>query len=140
MIFVIFSPVIYIFLTMKIAIPTSDGIRISSNVHHIKGFKVFEIISGKIVDEVYITRTKAVNNSIPSAENGNPGPQNHDGNLSMLSGIDDCQIVIANGVGKKMFEELVRAHKEVYITEASNVRGAINHFIRQTLRNHPEIA
>jgi hypothetical protein len=39
-----------------------------------------------------------------------------------------------------MFEELVKAHKEVYITEASNVRGAINHFIRQTLRNHPEIA
>lgn len=125
---------------MKIAIPTSDGIRISSNVHHIKGFKVFEIISGKIVDEVYITKTKTVNNSPPSGENGNPESQNYEGDLSILSGIDDCQIVIANGIGKKMFEELVRANKEVYITEASNVRGAINHFIRQTLRNHPEIA
>ena len=125
---------------MKIAIPTSDGIRISSNVHNIKGFKVFEIISGKIVDEKYITKTKALNNSVPSVENGNPAPQDHDGNFPLLSEIDDCQIVIANGVGKKMFEELLKAHKEVYITEASNVRGAINHFIRQTLRNHPEIA
>jgi len=124
---------------MKIAIPTSDGIRISSNVHHIKGFKVFEIISGKIVDEAYVTKSKAVNNSAPSGDNGNPVSQEHDGNFSILAGIDDCQIVIANGVSKKMFEELVRAHKEVYITEASNVRGAINHFIRQTLRNHPEI-
>ncbi len=125
---------------MKIAIPTSDGIRISSNVHSIQGFKVFEIVAGKIVDEIYVTWTKGVNNSIPSVDNGNSAPHDHDGNLSILSGIDDCQIVIANGVGKMMFEELVRAHKEVYITEASHVRGAINHFIKQTLRNHPEIA
>lgn len=125
---------------MKIAIPTSDGIRISSNVQQIKGFKVFEITAGKIVDEIYITRTKEINNSIPPADHENSTPHDHDESLSILSEIDDCQIVIANGVGKRMFEELVRAHKEVYITEASNVRGAINHFIRQTLRNHPEIA
>lgn len=101
---------------------------------------MFEIISGKIVDERYITKTNAINNSITSSENGNPVSKDHDGNFSILSCIADCQIVIANGVGKKMFEELLKAHKEVYITEASNVRGAINHFIRQTLRNHPEIA
>jgi predicted Fe-Mo cluster-binding NifX family protein len=125
---------------MKIAIPTSDGIRISSNLHNIKGFKVFEITGGKIVEEVYVSRKKAANNPIPSGDNGDPAALSEHEDLSILSGIDDCQIVIANGVGKKMFEELVRAHKEVYITEASHVRGAINHFIRQTLRNHPEIA
>ena len=37
-------------------------------------------------------------------------------------------------------EELVKAQKEVYITEAVDSRIAINHFIRQTLRNHPELA
>ena len=122
---------------MKIAIPTSDGIRISSNILNIKGFKVFEILDGKIVDERYVTRNNAANKS-----NANGDPSNHhpEQNLSMLACIDECQIVIANGIGKMMFEELVKAHKEVYITEASNVRGAINHFIRQTLRNHPEIA
>jgi hypothetical protein len=39
-----------------------------------------------------------------------------------------------------MFEELVKAQKEVYITEAVDSRIAINHFIRQTLKNHPELA
>ncbi|MBR9999472.1 MAG: hypothetical protein KFF73_10895 [Cyclobacteriaceae bacterium] len=125
---------------MKIAIPTSDGIRISSNVLHIKGFKVFEISDGKIVEESYVIRAKVVNNPVASGDNRNSLSHGSEENLSFLAGIDDCQIVIANGVGKKMFEELVKAHKEVYITEASNVRGAINHFIRQTLRNHPEIA
>lgn len=125
---------------MKIAIPTSDGIRISSNILNIKGFQVFEIIDGKIVEEKYVMKAKAINHHPASGENGNPASHLDEENFSFLGGIKDCQIVIANGVGKRMFEELVRAHKEVYITEASNVRGAINHFIRQTLRNHPEIA
>ena len=125
---------------MKIAIPTSDGIRISSNILNIKGFQVFEIIDGKIVEEKYVMKAKATNNHAAPGENGNPASPHDDENFSFLGGIKDCQIVIANGVGKRMFEELVRAHKEVYITEASTVRGAINHFIRQTLRNHPEIA
>jgi predicted Fe-Mo cluster-binding NifX family protein len=125
---------------MKIAIPTSDGIRISSNIRNIRGFKVFEITGGKIVNEVYVLRKKAINNPTSGGDNGGPSVSDENENLSILSGIDDCQIVIANGLGKRMFEELVKAHKEVYITEASNVRGAINHFIRQTLRNHPEIA
>jgi predicted Fe-Mo cluster-binding NifX family protein len=125
---------------MKIAIPTSDGIRISSNILNIKGFLVFEIIDGKIVEETYVMKSKVANNHPAPGGNGNPGAHNDEENFSFLAGIKDCQIVIANGVGKSMFEELVRAHKEVYITEASNVRGAINHFIRQTLRNHPEIA
>jgi predicted Fe-Mo cluster-binding NifX family protein len=125
---------------MKIAIPTLDGIRISSNILNIKGFQVFEIIDGKIVEERYVMKSKTLNNAGSPGENGNPPSNDHEENFSFLEGIDDCQIVIANGVGKRMFEELVKAHKEVYITEASNVRGAINHFIRQTLRNHPEIA
>jgi len=125
---------------MKIAIPTSDGIRISSNMNNIKGFKVFEIKGGKIIEEVFISRKKTISNPNFSEENGDPVVHDNNENLSFLSEINECQIVIANGLGKKMFEELVKAHKEVYITEASNVRGAINHFIRQTLRNHPEIA
>lgn len=122
---------------MKIAIPTSDGIRISSNVLNIKGFKVFEIVDGKIVDERYVTRNNTASRSNVSGDHTSHHPQEK---LSLLGCVEDCQIVIANGIGKMMFEELVKAHKEVYITEASNVRGAINHFIRQTLRNHPEIA
>jgi len=125
---------------MKIAIPTSDGIRISSNIQRIKGFKVFEILQGKIVDELYVSNIKTSEPNIPVGENGNPDAINENVGHSILSGIEDCQIVIANGLGKKMFEELVKAQKEVYITEATNVRGAINHFIRQTLKNHPEIA
>ncbi len=127
---------------MKIAIPTCDGIRISSNIKRIKGFTIFEISGGKIINETYVS-----NNSKPEDNQSNKEsideaaePHTKSKEISFLTCIEDCQIVIANGLSKNMFEELLKANKEVYITEAEHIRGAINHFIRQTLRNHPEMA
>lgn len=106
-----------------------------------KGFKVFEIREGKVIDEIYISCNDNHNhNGIQPQGNGNDEHEVKQLEQSLLSCIDDCQIVIANGLSKLMFEELVKEHKEAFITEASSIRGAINHFISQTLRNHPEIA
>jgi predicted Fe-Mo cluster-binding NifX family protein len=124
---------------MKIAIPTRDGRRISSNIKNISGFKVFEIIDGKVIDESFIPKMDVNSNGTNSKDNSIPAPEPDENELSSISGIMDCDIIISNGLGKKMFEELVRAQKEVYITEAVDARRAINHFIRQTLHNHPEM-
>lgn len=122
---------------MKIAIPTRDGRRISSNIQSIMGFNVYEISEGEIIEETFISR-KQIEKQIEESDIKQEGEKEKE--LSLISGIWDCQIVIANGFGKLMFEELVRAQKEVYITEAVDSRIAINHFIRQTLKNHPELA
>jgi predicted Fe-Mo cluster-binding NifX family protein len=122
---------------MKIAIPTRDGRRISSNIQSIMGFNVYEISEGEIIEETFISRKQIEKQIEESDTNKEDGKEKE---LSLISGIWDCQIVIANGFGKLMFEELVRAQKEVYITEAVDSRIAINHFIRQTLKNHPELA
>lgn len=120
---------------MKVAIPTSDGYRISSNAKRIRGFVVYEIIDSKIVKEKYILKNHV------NGDNGNNGTNEEVvDELRLIAGINDCQIVISNGLGKVMFEELLKAQKEVYITEANDSRIAIKHFIRQTLRNHPEMA
>jgi predicted Fe-Mo cluster-binding NifX family protein len=122
---------------MKIAIPTRDGRRISSNIQSISGFNVYEISNGEIIAETFISRKyaeKKLEELQIDSEDSN------EKELSLISAIWDCQIVISNGFGKQMFEELVKAQKEVYITEAVDSRIAINHFIRQTLKNHPELA
>jgi predicted Fe-Mo cluster-binding NifX family protein len=123
---------------MKIAIPTRDGRRISSNIQNIIGFNVYEIADGRIVAESFISR-KQVEKRLQEEFETDEG-YDKEKELSLISGIWDCQIVISNGFGKQMFEELVKAQKEVYITEAVDSRIAINHFIRQTLKNHPELA
>ncbi len=120
---------------MKIAIPTRDGRRISSNIQSINGFNVYEISNGEIIAETYISRK-----SIENLEEETDQENLNEKELSLISAIWDCQIVISNGFGKLMFEELVKAHKEVYITEALDSRIAISHFVRQTLKNHPELA
>lgn len=125
---------------MKIAIPTRDGRRISSNIQHIMGFNVYEITEGRIVAESFISRKQVEKRLREAAEADETDGNGKEKELSLISGIWDCQIVISNGFGKQMFEELVKAQKEVYITEAVDSRIAINHFIRQTLKNHPELA
>lgn len=123
---------------MKIAIPTRDGRRISSNIQHIIGFNVYEIADGRIIAESFVSRKQHEKKLQETSEAGAQDGQENE--LTLISGIWDCQIVISNGFGKQMFEQLVRAQKEVYITEAVDSRIAINHFIRQTLKNHPELA
>lgn len=118
---------------MKIAIPTNDGFSITSNTKFLKGFKTYEILDGKIIKESYVTGLNQV--MVQSSGNGQePEPEN-----PLVAAIKDCRIVISNGLDKKLFEDLVRAHKEVYITEATNVRHAMKRFIFQTLKNHPEL-
>ena len=41
---------------MKIAIPTRDGRRISSNIQSINGFNIYEISNGEIIAETYISK------------------------------------------------------------------------------------
>ena len=118
---------------MKIAIPTNDGLTITSHTKFLKGFKTFEILNGKVMKESLITGLETV--TVPEDNNelengcGNP----------LVSAIEDCKIVISNGLDKLLFEDLLKAHKEVYVTETSDVRLAIRRFIYQTQRNHPEL-
>ncbi|HLF32910.1 MAG TPA: hypothetical protein VI583_01655 [Cyclobacteriaceae bacterium] len=118
---------------MKIAIPTNDGHSITTNTKFLKGFKTFEIMDGKVMKESYITDlnrlSTEITEEIRTGYNGN----------ALLSAIDDCKIVISNGLDKKLFEDLLKAHKEVYITESSEIRIAIRRFVQQTLKNHPEL-
>ena len=118
---------------MKIAIPTNDGYRITSNTKYLKGFKTFEIIDGKVIKESFLTGFNELSDSAAAFD--------HDGLPAnpMVKAIDDCKLVISNGLDKKLFEDLVKAHKEVYITDATEVRIAVRRFIYQTLKNHPEL-
>lgn len=118
---------------MKIAIPTNDGYSITSNTKYLKGFKTFEIIDGKVIKESFLTGLNGITD-----QNISLGPDGVPSN-PLVKAIEDCKLVISNGLDKKLFEDLVQAHKEVYITDATEVRIAVRRFIYQTLKNHPEL-
>ena len=118
---------------MKIAIPTNDGLSITSNTKYLKGFKTFEILDGKVIKESYVT---GLNQFVDSYSKEDPAVFLEN---PMVTAINDCKIIISNGLDKKLFEDLLKAHKEVYITETTDVRTAIRRFVYQTLKNHPEL-
>lgn len=118
---------------MKIAIPTNDGLCITSNTKYLKGFKTFEIVDGKVIKESFLTGLNDITDHAISLDlNGTPVNP-------LVKAIEDCKLVISNGLDKKLFEDLLKAHKEVYITDATEVRTAVRRFIYQTLKNHPEL-
>ncbi len=118
---------------MKIAIPTNDGLTITSNTKFLKGFKTFEIVEGKVLKESYVTGANALEGEtlLKNIEDDPVHP--------LVEAIEDCRIIISNGLDKKLFEDLLHAHKEVYVTEVSDARIAVRRFIHQTLKNHPEL-
>ena len=87
---------------MKIAIPTRDGRRISSNINSIGGFNVYEITNGEISSETFISR-KHAEKKLEELQTDNDGSNEKE--ISFISVIWDCQIVISNGFGREMFEE-----------------------------------
>ncbi|MFC2123247.1 NifB/NifX family molybdenum-iron cluster-binding protein [Bacteroidota bacterium] len=115
---------------MKVAIPTNDGIRIISDFRKIEGFKIYEIENGTILHERFITnftsRFFSQDDTFPNQNNKNNKPVK-----PIIRAIEDCKVVISNGISKELFEDLVQVEKEVYITEASDVRSAIRNFIRK---------
>ena len=112
---------------MKVAIPTNDGIHIISDSGKIEGFMIFEINEGTIKHEQLVAN---LSSQIPDHEYGH-SEEDDDKNLCpMMRAITDCQVVISNGVSKKLFEDLLIAEKEVYITEADDVRSAIRNYLR----------
>jgi len=118
---------------MKIAIPTNDGLNITSNTKFLKGFKTFEIVDGKVIKDSYVTGLSQLVDNPPKDD-----PENILAN-PLVTAIADCKIVISNGLDKRLFEDLLKAHKEVYVTETSDVRTAVKRFVYQTLKNHPEL-
>ena len=115
---------------MKVAIPTNDGIRIISDFDKIEGFKIFEIIDGSIHHERFITNfTSQFNDQDDFINNYNNKPEKP--LKPIFRAIEDCKVVISNGISKKLFEDLVLAKKELYITEADDVRSAIRNYIRR---------
>jgi len=52
-----------------------------------------------------------------------------------LDALKDVNVVIAGGMGKKMYEDLLSAGKIVLVTDKEDCDGAVRDFLNGTLKN-----
>ncbi len=119
---------------MKIAIPTDDRKTISSHFGRTAGFEIVELEGSKIVGSQYIINTVTAHAGGRIVENPG-GHHSHDGIFKALA---DCGIVIARGMGKRLYNDLRERDITVYVTSEEEVMPAIHAYIEGILENDPD--
>lgn len=112
---------------MKVAIATDDKETISNHFGKAKGFMIFEIQKGKVIDKIF--RENIGKNT------GECGSCNHS---AMINNLKDCTIVISYGMGQKIYNDLLDNKITPIVTEERTIEKALDQFLSNHLKNHLE--
>ena len=128
---------------MKIAIVTDDSNTISAHFGRALYYEVFTIADGQIAERE--TRIKANHHNFAGeshvhqhgSEHGvDPASQRrHD---LMIEPINDCQFLIARGMGTGAYRRLESSGIHPIITDVEDIEEAINSYLIGKLTDHPE--
>lgn len=118
---------------MKVAIASDDRMTISQHFGRTLGFEIFVIEDGKIIDQIYRK------NDYTGHARGMEGMSHQvDRHAPILEALQDCNAVIANGMGRRIYEDLQNAGIETFIVEEYNTEQAVRRYIENKLQDHPE--
>lgn len=126
---------------MKTAIPANDGVNISAHFGRSQGFIIFETSDNKIIGEEYRKNSVTGHATGQHHEHGHDHGSrehpvhSHSGILEILA---DCEIIIAGGMGQRLFNDLQAAGKKVYITREVNARKAMDLQLGNDLDSHTD--
>ncbi len=130
---------------MKIAIPSDDKVTLSQHFGRTLGFIIYEVANSEITGEEYRLNTFTGHvtghhhdhdhSHSDHHHQGGHSFHSHDG---ILSALHDCEVVIAGGMGPRLFEDLTSNGKTVYITRQHDVRRAAELFLTDNLASDKE--
>jgi len=121
---------------MKIAAVSDDGKTISMHFGHARHFVVSTVENGQVVSREI--RPKAAHGHGERHEHGpggHHGPEADNLHARMASSIDDCQVVLAGGMGRPAYDSLKSRGLEPIITDVRDIDQAVKAYIDGTLRN-----
>lgn len=112
---------------MKIAVETTDGVKLDSPFSLLQNFIVYE------VDD----KNKPKDFSFASSKTSNKRQIRVIGRISdaqnMFKEIGDCSTVISHSLDRKMLNTLKRSGVEVYITFKNKIEDAIGQYLRDKM-------
>jgi predicted Fe-Mo cluster-binding NifX family protein len=124
---------------MKIAVVTEDGITISQHFGRAPFYAVLTTEDGHITG--YEQREKFAHHhglGEHGHEGGHQGPEAQNTHGRMMSPIDDCEVMIARGMGNGAYYSLQETGIKPVITDVANIEEAVQHYLKGDLVNHVE--
>jgi predicted Fe-Mo cluster-binding NifX family protein len=120
---------------MKIAIPSNDNISVSAHFGRSRGFIVFDTTQQKILTDVYRENFVTGHMTGQHTEHSGEHSHSHSGILDLLQ---DCEIIIAGGMGQRLYSDFMSANKKIFVTRESDARQAVKLFLGNQLDNNPD--
>ena len=125
---------------MKIAVPSDDSINLARHFGRSIGFLIFEIENNAIKASEYRRNTFTGHSKGLHVENHNHGEHgHHHSHKGILDGLVDCEVVIAGGMGRRAYNDLTDAGKQVFVTQTMNAEEAVKTFLSNDLQHNDEI-
>jgi predicted Fe-Mo cluster-binding NifX family protein len=122
---------------MKIAIPSDEGTYLSQHFGRTLGFTIFEIANGQIINQEY-RLNDFTGHSLGQHEQHQHHGAEHDDHAQhshsrILNALNDCEIVIAGGMGRRLVDDLTDAGKKIFITTIPETSKAVEMFLADKL-------
>ena len=124
---------------MKIGIASDDQINITKHFGRTRGFVIAQIENGTVISKEY--RTNTFSNHMQSQDHdhsGTHGPAQGHSHSTILNALSDCDIVLAGGMGRRIYDDLRSANIVSIISDQDTVDGALTAYLQNTLTDNPE--
>jgi predicted Fe-Mo cluster-binding NifX family protein len=126
---------------MNIAAITEDGVTISQHFGRAPLYAVLTVEDGKIVNKE--TRAKAGHHTFAADQHPDTASGERHGydagaqsrHATMAQSIDDCQVLIAGGMGWGAYESLKSRGIETIVTDVENIEEAVKRYLEDRLPN-----
>jgi predicted Fe-Mo cluster-binding NifX family protein len=126
---------------MKIAAISEDGINISQHFGRAPLYVVLTIEDGKIINKE--TRDKAGHHTFAGGGHHETAPGERHGydtgaqsrHAAMAQSIEDCQVLIAGGMGWGAYESFKNRNIETVVTDVDDIEKAVSLYIQGNLPN-----
>lgn len=121
---------------MKIAVPSDEGIYLSQHFGRTLGFTIFEVNDGAIISQEYRENNftgHAMGQHHDHQHDQQHGAHQQHSHGRILSALADCSVVIAGGMGRRLFDDLTENGKRIYITTQVEARKAVDLFLANGL-------
>lgn len=129
---------------MRIAAVTDDGISISAHFGRASYYAVLTVENGQVVKREL--RDKLGHSHFVHREGQHEhnqphgfGPEAQDRHARMMSAIEDCQVLLARGMGWGARKSLEQAGIQAIITDVSDIDSAVQAYLAGELVDHTEL-
>jgi predicted Fe-Mo cluster-binding NifX family protein len=128
--------------SMKIAVATEDGKRISAHFGRSPYFSIFEIEAGKTTN--HTLRENTFTGHFRGHHGDSPHGEHHHGmgdlheHQTVAEGLADCNVVISHGMRRKAWEDLRTRGIEMIVTDEIEVEKAVQKYLDGELEDRVE--